>query len=290
MPLQALWVPNQRTAKGASGKGPCQKTSRSVKNIFRHFSTFFAQGKKRQKSSNIFFDTFDNFRAAAIFWPLLGASDRSEPHLFANCVSGHYNSESRIWGNFCESLGHCENSFSLCKSTHRLVNSCGLLRKSAVFCENLRFLNAVFSGRESATKKRIFFGGGGFTNIYTSLGCGALECQMQTRYGENAENAESPSHTRKTRVWGDSTRQKTQKTRKMRTRKRGKCGWLALMWLAFKWPPSTHLPDSYRGSRNFLTTFRAPNFQISELETQTPCCSASRSIPCSLPGLHSTIF
>ena len=45
----------QRTAKGASGKGPRQKTSKSVKKIFRHFSTFFRAGQKSSKSAkNIF--------------------------------------------------------------------------------------------------------------------------------------------------------------------------------------------------------------------------------------------
>ena len=40
--------------KGPAGRGHVkkrQKSSKSVKNIFRHFSTIFAQGKKRQKSS-----------------------------------------------------------------------------------------------------------------------------------------------------------------------------------------------------------------------------------------------
>ena len=40
--------------KGAGEKGPRQKTSKIVKKcqkVFRHFSTIFAQGKKRQKSS-----------------------------------------------------------------------------------------------------------------------------------------------------------------------------------------------------------------------------------------------
>ena len=73
---------NQRTAKGASGKGPRQKTSKIVKKcqkVFRHFSTFFAQGKKRQnrqKVSKIFSTLFDIFRAAPIFRPLLGASEK----------------------------------------------------------------------------------------------------------------------------------------------------------------------------------------------------------------------
>ena len=44
----------RKDREGASGKGPCQKTSKIVQKCqkyFRHFSTFFAQGKKRQKSS-----------------------------------------------------------------------------------------------------------------------------------------------------------------------------------------------------------------------------------------------
>ena len=53
---------NQRTAKGASGKGPHQKSPKSVKNIFDHFSTIFAQGKKRQKSSKSVENIFDTFR------------------------------------------------------------------------------------------------------------------------------------------------------------------------------------------------------------------------------------
>ena len=53
--------------------GPCQKSSKASK-YFRHFSTFFAQGKKRQKSSkfkcqNYFSIVFDNVRAAPVFWP-----------------------------------------------------------------------------------------------------------------------------------------------------------------------------------------------------------------------------
>ena len=69
----------QWTAKGASGKGPRQKTSQIVKKCqkyFRHFSTFFAQGKKRQKSSKSV-KNFDNFRVAPVFRPLLGGSESS---------------------------------------------------------------------------------------------------------------------------------------------------------------------------------------------------------------------
>ena len=36
----------QRTAKGTSGKGPRQKTSKCVKSIFRHGSTFFRTVQK----------------------------------------------------------------------------------------------------------------------------------------------------------------------------------------------------------------------------------------------------
>ena len=72
----------QRIAKGAGGKGPRQKTSKIVKKCqkaFRHFSTFFAQGKKnvknRRKVSKIFSTLFfDNFRAAHQFsGPFWGA-------------------------------------------------------------------------------------------------------------------------------------------------------------------------------------------------------------------------
>ena len=63
----------QRIAKGAGGKGPRQKTSKIVKKCqkyFRHFSTIFAQGRKRQKSSKSvkkFFDTFRQFSARHLF-------------------------------------------------------------------------------------------------------------------------------------------------------------------------------------------------------------------------------
>ena len=61
--------------KGASGNRPRQKMSKSVKKYFQHFSTFFHAGQKRQKMSTIFFDTFRQFFAAPIFWPLLGGSE-----------------------------------------------------------------------------------------------------------------------------------------------------------------------------------------------------------------------
>ena len=51
-----LWI-HQQTTKGASGKGPRQKTSKIVKkcqNIFRHFSRMPKNVKNRQKVSKIF--------------------------------------------------------------------------------------------------------------------------------------------------------------------------------------------------------------------------------------------
>ena len=47
----SVWK-NRRSVKGAGGKGPRQKTSNIVKKcqrVFPHFSTFFAQGKKKSK-------------------------------------------------------------------------------------------------------------------------------------------------------------------------------------------------------------------------------------------------
>ena len=69
-----------------SRKGPAerghvkkrQKSSKKCQKYFRHFSTFFAQGKKRQKSSksvNIFFDTFGQFSRGTSFPAILGGSD-----------------------------------------------------------------------------------------------------------------------------------------------------------------------------------------------------------------------
>ena len=70
----------QRIAKGAGGKGPRQKTSKIVKKcqkVFRHFSTIFAQGKKRQKSSESvkkFFRHFStNFARHHFSGPFWGA-------------------------------------------------------------------------------------------------------------------------------------------------------------------------------------------------------------------------
>ena len=59
--------------KGPAERGHVKKTSKIVKKcqkVFRHFSTFFAQGKKRQKSSKSvkkFFDTFRQFSRGTFF-------------------------------------------------------------------------------------------------------------------------------------------------------------------------------------------------------------------------------
>ena len=64
--------PLSRTSR-AGGKGPRKKTSKIVKKCqkyFRHLSTIFAQGKKRQKSSKkvkIIFDTFRQFSRGTNF-------------------------------------------------------------------------------------------------------------------------------------------------------------------------------------------------------------------------------
>ena len=68
----------QRIAKGAGGKGPRQKTSKTVKkcqNVFRHFSTIFAQGKKtskivqkRQKVFRHFLTVFARHHFSGPFW------------------------------------------------------------------------------------------------------------------------------------------------------------------------------------------------------------------------------
>ena len=79
----------QWIAKGAGGKGPRQKTSKIVKKcqkVFRHFSTIFAQGKKRPKSSKSvkkFFDTFRQFSRGTIFPALVwGALNLGDGGLF----------------------------------------------------------------------------------------------------------------------------------------------------------------------------------------------------------------
>ena len=76
---------NQQIAKGAGGKAPRQKTSTIVKTrqkVFRHFSTIFAQGKKRknrQKASKSFSTLFDDFvQPAPFFRPLLGGLWKTE--------------------------------------------------------------------------------------------------------------------------------------------------------------------------------------------------------------------
>ena len=62
---------HQRIAKGAGGKGPRQKTSKSVKKFFRHFSTIFAQGKKRQKVFQHFSTFFARHHFSGPFWGAL---------------------------------------------------------------------------------------------------------------------------------------------------------------------------------------------------------------------------
>ena len=73
--LIMIAVTVQQTAKRASRKGPRQITSKSVKNILRHFSTFFAQDKNVQNHQKYFSTLFDHFRAAPIFRPLSGGSE-----------------------------------------------------------------------------------------------------------------------------------------------------------------------------------------------------------------------
>ena len=60
--------------KGPAERGHVKKRQK----VFRHFSTIFAQGKKRQnrrKVSKSFSTLFDNFRAAPFFRPLLQSAD-----------------------------------------------------------------------------------------------------------------------------------------------------------------------------------------------------------------------
>ena len=67
---------NQWTAKGASRKGPRQKTSKIVEKCqeyFRHFSTFFAQGKNRQKVSKYFRHVLTIFARHPFSGPFWGA-------------------------------------------------------------------------------------------------------------------------------------------------------------------------------------------------------------------------
>ena len=68
---------SQWTAKGASGKGPRQKPSKTVKNrqkvsknifdTFRQFSHRAKTVQNRQKVSKLFSTLFDNFRARHLF-------------------------------------------------------------------------------------------------------------------------------------------------------------------------------------------------------------------------------
>ena len=87
---------NQRTAKGASRKGPRQKTSKIVKKCqkyFRHFSTFFAQGEKRQNRQEVsrIFSTFSKndfvtisawHRFSGTFWRALTKPATQNPGNF----------------------------------------------------------------------------------------------------------------------------------------------------------------------------------------------------------------
>ena len=50
-------------------KGATSKIVKKCQKVFRHFSTIFVQGKKRQKSSKSFSTLFDNFRAALFSGP-----------------------------------------------------------------------------------------------------------------------------------------------------------------------------------------------------------------------------
>ena len=78
-----LFVPCGLSAdcKGAGGKGPRQKTSKIVKKcqkVFRHFSTIFAQGKRRQnrqKLSKIFSTIFARHQFSGPFWGALRLSN-----------------------------------------------------------------------------------------------------------------------------------------------------------------------------------------------------------------------
>ena len=69
----------QRIARGAGGKGPRQKSSKSVKlffDTFRQFSRRAKNVKNRQKVSKKFSTLFDKFRAAPFFRPLLQSAER----------------------------------------------------------------------------------------------------------------------------------------------------------------------------------------------------------------------
>ena len=86
-------VQNQRSAEGASEKGPRQKTSKIVKNIldsFRHFSRRAKNVKHRQNVSRISSTLFDKFRAAPVFRPLLGGYDRTVSKTIQNRLFFNY--------------------------------------------------------------------------------------------------------------------------------------------------------------------------------------------------------
>ena len=78
--IKGCWY-HQRTAKGASGKGPRQKKSKLVKkcqNIFRHFSTSFRAGQKTSKivkKCQTYFRHFSTVFARHPFSGPFGGSD-----------------------------------------------------------------------------------------------------------------------------------------------------------------------------------------------------------------------
>ena len=66
----------QQTAKGASGKGPRQKTSKSVKHVFSTLFDIFRGGQKEVKKFQKYFRYFLTiFAEAPIFRPLSGGSE-----------------------------------------------------------------------------------------------------------------------------------------------------------------------------------------------------------------------
>ena len=60
--------------KRGQRKRATSKKSKSFKNAFRHFSTFFAQGRNRQKVSNIFSTIFAQHQFSGPFWGALKVS------------------------------------------------------------------------------------------------------------------------------------------------------------------------------------------------------------------------
>ena len=105
--------PNQRTAKGASGKGPRQKNAtnrQKVSKIFGHFLTFSTAKniKNRQKVSTILSTFFDSFLEAPVFRPLLGgpASSRGTSLSENRILNSESGSENAL-----EPSGSLENGF-----------------------------------------------------------------------------------------------------------------------------------------------------------------------------------